>query len=218
MTQVTVPHSATLEDSRQLIALLERYAPQSALAHDALVKHRYLHHHLENHQHASEQALAAWRASLTRRWRCEIEGQRVYNQTIQELQHHFARTSLEYQAMVGDGNGPITAEDLLVHMQRMYAALLMLPQMPLALRGCVDRLEQMQADLATALDETQARERERRQAMAERRMTNDACARAIAETKRLLEEHLPVSPPGEVSFRMVEAPAGNPLNGGINLR
>ncbi len=194
MAQRTSLYSTILEESEQLIHLLEQYAADSALAREALTRHQQIHQELQTQQHRSEEALAQWRAALTRRWRCEVEGQRQYIQIVQKLRTFYGSTSAQVQAVLpSEHYQPGTAPNLLNDMRRMHATLqLMQPPLP-DVRAVVDGLEQACSELDVALTETERCDRLRRMANIERRMTSDACQRASIDTRRTLQEHIGVA-------------------------
>jgi hypothetical protein len=189
MTYMGSPQSNALEDSQRLITLLEGHAVAPSPAYDALARQRELHRDLEAHQIRSEQTLAAWRAALTRRWKCEVEGQRQYMRIIQQLRAHYGPDSPQMQALISSNDAQTgTASELLHDMRRMYAALLLIqPSLPFDAEH-VHQLEAACNALDEALTETQHWETKRRQASIERRMADEACRRAIADATRLLEE------------------------------
>jgi hypothetical protein len=148
-----------------------------------------LHRELETHQEKSEQALAAWRAALTHRWQCEIEGQRRYMLLVQQLRDHYGDDSPQLQAVLpGHTTYTGSAEDLLHDMQRLHAALLLLTAAPVSAHS-IDELDAACAALAHALSETRRCETERRTTSLDRRLAQDACEHAIAEAHMLLGRH-----------------------------
>ncbi|NJL35197.1 MAG: hypothetical protein HC893_16770 [Chloroflexaceae bacterium] len=192
MTQINSPYYQTLYESNRLITLLESYADRCLFARDALARHRMLHNQLDAHRVRSEHALAAWRAALSHRWQCEIEGQRLYNHILEHARLSFGTESAEVKALVHSriGTQAGSAEDLLDDMRRMHAALLLMqPSSPVLLEH-IAQLAVACTRLEQALDATHRRETERRNATLERRLTYDACERAFAETMLMLVEHL----------------------------
>jgi hypothetical protein len=195
MTQIYSTHSQTLEESSHLIAILEYRAAFFPSARDALARQRALHQELESYQEKSEQALAAWRSALTHRWQCEVEGQRQYMLLVRQLRDHYGDNSLELQTVLpGHTTYTGSAEDLLHDMQRLHAALHLLPAAPVAAED-LDELEAACAALEQTLSETRRCETERRTTSLDRRMAQDACAHAIAETSAQLDLYAPGTRP-----------------------
>jgi hypothetical protein len=195
MTQICSAPSKTLEESSHLIALLESRSATFPSARDALVRQRALHQELETHQEKSNRALAAWRSALTHRWQCEIEGQRHYMLLIQQLRDYYGDNSPQLQTVLpGHTTYTGSAEDLLHDMQRLHAALHLLPTAPIEPER-ISELEAACTRLASALSETQRCETERRTTSLDRRMAQDACEHAIAETSALLARHAPATRP-----------------------
>jgi hypothetical protein len=187
MTQIYSTQSQILEESSHLIAVLEHRSAFLPSARDALVRQRALHQELEAHQEKSEQALAAWRSALTHRWQCEIEGQRQYTLLLRQLRDYYGADSPQLQTVLPSHTTYTgSAEELLHHMQRLSAALHLLTPAPVLTESIVD-LEAACTSLEHALSETQRRETERRTTSLDRRLIQDACAHAIAETSALLD-------------------------------
>jgi hypothetical protein len=189
MSQIISSHSKLLDESGRLIDTLQAYATTSSVAREALMRHEMLHQRLQEQQHRSEVALAEWRTALTRRWKCEIEGQRIYNGTVQHLRECYGDNTPQVQAIVPASSHAGTAADLLNDMRRLHAALVMMDGAYIN-AAHLDRLEATCAELNEALNDTERLEKNRRSATIERRMAEDACQRAMNDTTRLLRETL----------------------------
>jgi hypothetical protein len=191
MTQMISPHSAILKESTQLITILETHAAASPHLQQALTRHRTLHRDLVRHQHQSEHSLAAWRAALTQRWQSEVQGQRIFNQILQQLRSHYGTDAIQLQAIAPTSEVCTgTAEDLLNNMRRMYAALLLMQSSLPFGSDALQQLEHACNELDEALSATQRLETERRHHALERRMMQETCQRAIAETTHMLNDYL----------------------------
>lgn len=191
MSHTTPSHLQTLEESARLLATLESYSATSPAMRATLDQHRALHARLEAHHTASEAALASWREALTRRWQCEIEGQRLFMTIVGQLRASYGANS-PYLRVIDPGTaahagGPA---DLLNDLRRLHASLKLIPP-PLPFDPArLDHLEAVCCDLDAALAETCAREAERRHANLERRMAQDAFQRTLATTQNRLSEWL----------------------------
>lgn len=195
MTQINSPYSKTVYESNRLISLLESQADASFFAREALTRHRMIHSHLELHRVRSERALEAWRTALTIRWQCEIEGQRLYNQILDQLRTAFGADSPQVRAIIHSPTSCCagSAEDLLEAMRRMHASLLLLqPDSPIRSQT-IDRLGIACCELNNALQETKRFETARRNATLERQLAYAACERACEETRQILTQQLGVS-------------------------
>jgi hypothetical protein len=208
MTQICSAQAQTLEESSHLIAILESQTAIPPFARNALARQRALHQHLEEYQHRSEQALAAWRAALTHRWQCEIEGQRHYMLLLKQLRDHYGADSPQLTTVMPTHTTYTgSAEDLLHDMQRLHAALRLLPGTPITPQR-MDELATACAELEHALNETYRCETERRNASLDRRLAQDACAHAIAETTEMLARHFHQTHPTIETLLYAEAQAG----------
>ena len=88
MTTLPSPNDA-IADSARLIAILERHHKDVPEIEGLLTAHRTTHHQMTTSYHASEDAIAAWRAALARRWTCEIAARRLYKQTLRQIVQHY---------------------------------------------------------------------------------------------------------------------------------
>lgn len=184
MSQFVSPGARLLDESHNLITLLEHTQASSPFVREALARQQALHTELQHRQMQSDQALAEWRMALTHRWQCEIEGQRIYTQILRHLRDRYGEDSPHVQILLPSNNQHAgTAADLLNDMRRLHASLLLLqPQSVDA--DTLAHLEAMCQQLDEALAQTQHLERKRRATTIERRMAEDACRQAIDETTR----------------------------------
>ncbi len=191
MSQNISLHSLILDDSARLIAALQKRAMLAPCVQDALAYHTQLHRELEAAQVESERALLDWRTALTQRWDCEVKGQRIYMQILEQLCDNYGDDSPEVRVISPDHTPLVgTALDLLHEMQRLHASLLLMKP-ALMLNGVsLSQLEAACARLEQALIETQNCETRRRKAGVISRMVQQTCQRAITETQRSLNERL----------------------------
>jgi len=194
MTQVISSHHPTgypIDDSQQFIALLESQAPQHPFVGEELARHRVLYSELQHRQDFNEHTLREWRAALTRRWECEIAGQRLFTQIQRQLREHFGTDSLQVEAVapVLDSNA-VTAADLLMALRRMHAGLTLLQPSPPFVAERLSQLKPVLTALAEALEQTRLCEAARRQAVLNQQLARGAYERARNQTRHLFIEQL----------------------------
>lgn len=194
MTQVISSHhptSSPIDDSQQFIAMLESQAPQHPFVGEELARHRVLYSELQHRQAFNERTLREWRAALTRRWECEIAGQRLFMQIQRQLREHFGADSLQVEAVapVLDSKA-CTAADLLAALRRMHAGLMLLQPSPPFVGERMNQLKQALSTLAEALDQTRLCEAARRQAILNQQLASGAYERARNQTRHLFIEQL----------------------------
>lgn len=179
----------TVDDSRNLIELLERHRTSLPFADSELVLYQKMRRELETYQGIIDHALVEWRAALTYRWECEVEGQRIYTRICEQLQNHFGVDAPHMQVVAPTYHeGASTAEDLLSDLRRLYATLKLI-QTPLGqeymhkLSGACDTLD-------GAITTTRYWEEQRRSAILSQRLVHEAYERASRKTKHMIVQHL----------------------------
>lgn len=193
MKQIISSQSDTdiIQDSSQLLEILEQHRTTLPNGDEILARHRALHRELELHQHLSEQTLAAWRTALTGRWELEIAGQRLYTRIQRQLLEQFGSDSPELQAIapVRRSQG-ITPVDLLADLRRTLASLRLLSSAHTILSEDIAELEAVCADLTDAIALTHDLQQKRRNAMIDQRLAQDIYQRVRHETQLCLSKHL----------------------------
>lgn len=194
------------EDSRRLIALLERHHVCHPSVAVELASHRDLYHQLEEQRRNSEQALAEWRSALARRWECEVAGQRLYLAIQRQLRDFFGPDAPYLQLIIPpQNNGACTATDLLIDLRRIEASLVMLRPQPSFTAEWLEQLAGACADLDAAIAWTARCETQRRNALLSQRLTYNAYHRARARTQRLLTDSLGEDVDTELRVMCVQA-------------
>lgn len=179
-----------LAESERLIAALEQHRAELPFADDILALHRPTHHDLECSNASSEQAVAAWRSALARRWDCEIAGRRLYKQIFRQLVEHYGCATAPEVQMLSRGEAEINSSpsELLGDLRRVQAALATgLSSLPFAQRRLIE-VERACAALERAIAEARACEAQRRTTAIDRRLAQEAYRRARAATRRVLVE------------------------------
>src|SRR3954471_8599146 len=124
MTTLPAPSDALIE-SQRLIATIEQLRGELPFADDILALHWPTHHELEVSATKSEQAVAAWRGALARRWESEVTGLRLYKRIVRQLAEHYGGEDVPEVQLLAR-NGPETDSsptDLLTDLRRLQAAL-----------------------------------------------------------------------------------------------
>jgi hypothetical protein len=187
MTTLPAPTDA-LAESQRLIATIERLRSELPFADDILALHRPTHHELETSATKSEQAVAAWRGALARRWESEVAGLRLYKRIVRQLAEYYGREDAPEVQMLSRGGADADSSpaELLADLRRLQAAL------SVGLGFASERLpevEQACAALQSAITEANQSETQRRVAVLDNRMAREAYRRVRGETHRLLVEH-----------------------------
>ncbi|HJZ49966.1 MAG TPA: hypothetical protein VKE41_22480 [Roseiflexaceae bacterium] len=187
MTTPATPTDA-LAESQRLIATLEQLRGELPFADDILALHRPTHHELEISATRSEQAVAAWRGALARRWESEIAGRRLYKRIVRQLAEHYGgEDAPEVQLLSrGGAEADSSPSELLADLRRLQAALSVGPAF---VRDRLHEVEQACAALESAITEANLSETQRRVAVLDSRMAREAYRRMRGETRRLLIEH-----------------------------
>src|SRR5215207_2500599 len=124
MTTLPAPTDA-LAESQRLIGMIEQLRGDLPFADDILALHRPTHHELEISATKSEQAVAAWREALARRWDSEVAGLRLYKRVVRQLAEHYGgEDAPEVQMLLRGGtDSDSTPSELLADLRRLQAAL-----------------------------------------------------------------------------------------------
>ena len=190
MTALLAPGEA-LAESQRLIAALERRRNELPFADEALAIHHPTHRDLERSRIKSDDAVDAWRAALARRWECEVAGRRLYKQTLRQLADYYGGDEAPEVQLLSRGEAEVNSSpvELLRDLRRLQAALDMSAELlPFAGQRRAD-VEQVCAALEAAIAEAQDCEAQRRAAVLERRMAQEAYRRARATTQLALLKH-----------------------------
>jgi len=187
MTTLSAPTDA-LAESQRLITTIERLRGELPFADDILALHRPTHQELEISAAKSEQAVAAWRGALARRWESEVAGLRLYKRIVRQLAEHYGSEDAPEVQMLSRGGAKADSSpaELLADLRRLQAAL------SVGLVFASERLpegEQAGAALQSAITEANQRETQRRVAVLDNRMAREAYRRVRGETRRMLVEH-----------------------------
>lgn len=179
------------EVASNMIDLLERHRQTLPFADTEIARHRALLEALEEQHRRGEQALSAWREALSRRWECEVNGQRVYTAIQRQISDYFGKDATYTQLVAPANPGAAqTASDLLANMRRLEASLALLKPRPPFVDEWLVRLGTAGTDLAAAIDCSDHCESERRNVLIERRMAANLYERTCQKTRRLLSEHI----------------------------
>jgi hypothetical protein len=187
---MTILPAATdaLAESQRLIATIEQLRGELPCADDILAVHRPTHQELEISAVKSDQAVAAWRGALARRWESEVAGLRLYKRIVRQLAEHYGGEDAPEVQMLSRGGTEADSSpaELLADLRRLQAAL------SVGLGFASERLpevDQASAALQHAITEANQCETQRRVAVLDNRMAREAYRRARGETRRLLVEH-----------------------------
>lgn len=191
MMQLPTPDVSLSDAATRLMTLMERLRDALPFVDDELACHRALSLALNEQRERGEHALSAWREALSRRWECEVLGQRIYSAVQRQLSGYYgddtAYSQLIAPAHAGSAN---TASDLLQDMRRLEGALeLVSPRPPFAQESLL-RLRSAGDALAEAITWTDRCETERRCVLTERRLATNLYQRAYDRTRRLLTYHV----------------------------
>jgi hypothetical protein len=167
---------------------IERLRGELPFADDILALHRPAHHELEICAARSEQAVAAWRGALARRWDSEVAGLRLYKRIVRQLAEHYGGEDAPEVQMLSRGGteADSSPSELLADLRRLQAAL------SVGLGFANERLpevEQACVALESAILEANQSETQRRVAVLDHRMAREAYRRVCNETRRLLVQH-----------------------------
>jgi len=181
--------SDALSESKRLIAALERRRDDLPFVEDMLAIHHPTHCELENSRQRSEQAVEAWRDALARRWDCEIAGRRLYKHIFRQFVEHYGSATVPEVQMLsrGEAEADSTPSELLRDLRRLQAALTA-SAMPFA-NDRQPEIDQVCGLLTVAIADADDCEAQRRIAVLDRRMAQEAYRRARATTRRRLAEH-----------------------------
>jgi len=187
MTTLPAPSDA-LTESHRLITMIEQLRGELPFADDILALHRPTHHELEISTVKSEQAVAAWREALARRWESEVAGLRLYKRIVRQLAEHYGSEDAPEVQMLSRGGTKADSSpaELLTDLRRLQAAL------SVGLGFAPERqpeVEQACAALESAITDANQSETQRRVAVLDNRMAREAYRRVRGETRRLLVEH-----------------------------
>lgn len=193
MTTLTAP-SDTLTESARVISLLTQHTYHWPLASQLLVAHQQVHRDLERSRQANQQAVAAWRAALARRWDYEVAARRAYKQIYRVLLEVFGSPDApEIRLITRFPNNESTASDIIHDLQRMQAAIeLHLPHTSIA-PAQLEELQRLGTTLQQATDETERTEAQRRNSVFDWRLAIDAYQRARLTTVQILAEEYGVT-------------------------
>lgn len=178
--------SDSIAESQRLIDALERHAADLPFASEHLAIYRPAHHTLEQCQHRSDSAVAAWQVALARRWECEIAGRRLFKQIYnQYIAFYGSATCREVQRIASNhAEGDSLPADLLADMRRLHADLAL--HHDDAFLGRCGELERACTMLEFAIREAIAYEAARRTSVIDRRIAQEALHRARNATQRAL--------------------------------
>jgi hypothetical protein len=187
---VTINATATIydmvEDSSQLLALLERRQSELPAARDLLDRHRELHHELLHRQQNGERALEEWRRALARRWECEVAGQRLYMNVQRELVAYFGPSSQALLIFLHGDDRERDATQLLADLRRLHAALAITRGVPAAATEHLPELARACDALDEALRWSNRCEQQRHRAFLDRHLSQQAYQQVRERTERAL--------------------------------
>ena len=187
MTTLPAPSDAVIE-SHRLITMIEQLRGELPFADDVLALHRPTHHELEISVGKSEQAVAAWREALARRWESEVAGLRLYKRIVRQLAEHYGSEDAPEVQMLSRGGAKAESSptELLADLRRLQAALSIGLEFA---RQWLPEVEHACVALESAITDANQRETQRRVAVLDNRMAREAYRRVRGETRRLLVEH-----------------------------
>jgi hypothetical protein len=183
MTTLPSPNDA-IADSARLIAILERHHKDVPEIEGLLTAHRTTHHQMTTSYHASEDAIAAWRAALARRWTCEIAARRLYKQTLRQIVQHYGTAETPTIRLISRGGAEAdsTPAELLEDMRRLHAVL----------------------SLESAIHDVAESERRRRTAVLDLRIAREVYRRMRRETYQALVNRLGDQAPLDIDESVLE--------------
>jgi hypothetical protein len=180
-------HISAPYQAQVLLTILERYRDRLPFAEEELTRHYAILSTLSEQQHRGDQALADWRAALSRRWHREIEAQRLYVRIHKAIRD----TPLLRQFSAENQEGYIgSAQDLLSRLQQLSAALALLPAPTPIDPTTLHAMDTAAANLAAAIAETDQHEDRRRTALSEQRMTLHLYERTCIHTRDQIAHYL----------------------------
>jgi hypothetical protein len=187
MTTLPAPTDA-LAESQRLMTMIEQLRSELPFADDILASHRPTHYELEISAAKSEQAVAAWRGALARRWESEVAGLRLYKRIVRQLAEHYGSADAPEVQLLSRGGAEAESSpsELLADLRRLQAAL------SVGLGLASERLpevEQACAALERAITDANQSETQRRVAVLDNRMAREAYRRVRSQTRRLLVDH-----------------------------
>ncbi|MGQ9549025.1 MAG: hypothetical protein ACUVSY_14970 [Roseiflexus sp.] len=191
MTTLPSPNDA-IADSARLIAILERYHRDVPEIESLLAAHRTTHQQMTASYHASEDAIAAWRTALARRWTCEIAARRLYKQTLRQIVQHYGSAEAPTIRLISRGGAEAdsTPSELLEDMRRLHTVLsLEASVLPFAEQRLAE-ITQSCAALETAINDVAESERRRRTAVLDLRIAREVYRRMRHETYQMLANQL----------------------------
>ncbi len=191
MTTLPSPHDA-IADSAKLIAILERHHKDAPELEALLNAHRATHHQMATSYHTSEEAIAAWRAALARRWTCEIAARRLYKQTLRQIVQHYGTAETPAVRLISRGGAEAdsTPAELLDDMRRLHAVLsLEAATLPFAEQRLAEIVQSCET-LERAINDVAECERRRRTAVLDLRFAREVYRRMRRETCQALMNEL----------------------------
>ncbi|MDW8148117.1 MAG: hypothetical protein RMJ48_17705 [Roseiflexaceae bacterium] len=191
MTTLPSPHDA-IANSAKLIAILERHYKDAPEIEALLDAHRVTHQQMTTSYHVSEEAIAAWRAALARRWACEIAARRLYKQTLRQLIQHYGTAETPTIRLISRGGAEAdsTPAELLEDMRRLHAVLsLEAATLPFAEQRLAEILQSCET-LECAINDVAECERRRRAAVLDLRIAREVYRRMRRETYQALVNRL----------------------------
>jgi hypothetical protein len=191
MTTLPSPQDA-IADSAKLIAILERHHKDAPEIKALLDAHRATHSQMTISYHNSEEAIAAWRAALARRWTCEITARRLYKQTLRQLVQYYGTAETPTIRLISRGGAEAdsTPAELLEDMRRLHAVLsLEAATLPFAEQR-LEEIAQSCETLERAINEVAESERQRRTAVLDLRIAREVYRRMRRETCQALMNQL----------------------------
>lgn len=165
-----------LTAAERIIQLLEQRHDELPFAKELLATYRPAYQELARSKAYVEDSVAAWQAALAQRWACEVAGSRVFKHISQQLVAFYGSADAPEVQLVACGGAEEhrTPSELLTDLRRMAAALqISQAQLPFAEQR-LQELTQTCAALDIAIAETSAREAERRIAVLEQRIVQEA--------------------------------------------
>jgi hypothetical protein len=191
MTALLMLQAPSPEAVGRLVALLERYRHTSPLLAEELTRQQTLTHTLAEHRIHGERTLSAWRTALSRRWACEVDAQRALRKVQRQLTDLLGADDA-HAALFGSapGDAQSTPTNLLAELRRLEAAIDLLTPRPPFAESARTRLRLASDELASAIEESQRCENERRSVLSEQRVAMSLYERAYERARRLLSSEI----------------------------
>lgn len=179
------------EGAHNLIQLLERHRTTLPFADEEIAYYTDLRNSLDAQRQRSEETLSAWRSALSRRWACEVAGQRVLIHVQRKIVALYGDDTASIRVLAPSrAASPMTPSDLLNDLRRLEASIaLLMPRPPFADES-LGQLADAAERLAASIDETASCEAERRTALLDQRLALSLYERACGRTRQLLAEVL----------------------------